>query len=510
MEPTPRLSAEAAEHLRLQRLSELAIVDTPSEAEFDTIVELAHRLFDCPIALVSLVDGHRQWFKARCGLEAEGTAREHAFCAHSIMHDEIMVVEDATKDARFADNPLVIGPPHIRFYAGAPLRPAGDGAYGDLPAIGTLCVIATEPRTLAPEDRQMLRRLADMVEGLIAARAATAAAIRISDQLRRQAQLLERANKQLRQAEKMANIGSWRIDVATGAITWSDEVYAIHGLDVVTPPPVATAVSFYPDPDRDRLRAAIAHASATGEGFDLEADFRTAAGAMRRVRSLGEVELAEGRPVAIIGLFQDITDRHLHEQELHRTANTDSLTGLPNRKMFEDRLARETSPEAQEPGPYAILLIDLDGFKSVNDTLGHQAGDEVLRNIGERLRGPIFSHAFAARLGGDEFVILITRPRDCAKLPQLIQAVLRELRHMVERSGVRRAITATVGAALSEDGSDTPHEMLRRADLALYAAKRAERGSGSIYGAGDKIGPWSIFPGRPKSLLDDGRTSAAA
>jgi GAF domain-containing protein len=111
---------------RLQALRDLRLLDTVPEAEFDAVCRTAQRLFSVPIVLVSLIDEDRQWFKARCGLEANSTPRAIAFCNHTILADEVAVVEDATQDERFNTNPLVTGDLGIRFYAGAPLvlRPA--------------------------------------------------------------------------------------------------------------------------------------------------------------------------------------------------------------------------------------------------------------------------------------------------------------------------------------------------------------------------------------------------
>lgn len=143
---------------RLLALRSLRILDTQSEPAFDRIIALAQRLFDVPIALVSLVDEHRQWFKARCGLAASETERSVSFCAHALnRQDALLVVPDARRDARFSDNRLVTGPPHVRYYAGAVLR-APNGA-----PVGTVCVIDTEPRDgLDDEDGALLHALADL------------------------------------------------------------------------------------------------------------------------------------------------------------------------------------------------------------------------------------------------------------------------------------------------------------------------------------------------------------
>ncbi len=147
--------------LRLQNL-----LDTAAEGAFDHLAELAAAICGTPISLVSLVDQDRQWFKARYGLAAFETPREHAFCSHAIADASIMVVEDATEDERFAENPLVTGDPHIRFYAGAPLE-ISPGIR-----LGTLCVIDSKPRTLNDHQLKALGILRNAVVNLIELRRA--------------------------------------------------------------------------------------------------------------------------------------------------------------------------------------------------------------------------------------------------------------------------------------------------------------------------------------------------
>jgi GAF domain-containing protein len=151
----PELPANETERLAL--LYDLLLLDTPPEERFDRIVAFASGEFNVPICLISLVDANRQWFKARVGIDACETERDISFCAHALLGDEILLVPDALLDPRFHDNPLVTGPPHIRFYAGAPL------ACKDGVAIGTLCVIDTVPRNLDAVERAILESLRDLV-----------------------------------------------------------------------------------------------------------------------------------------------------------------------------------------------------------------------------------------------------------------------------------------------------------------------------------------------------------
>jgi diguanylate cyclase (GGDEF)-like protein len=143
---------------RIQTLHSLNILDTASEERFNRLTRLAKQLFQVPIAVVSLVDTNRQWFKSCLGLDATETSRDVSFCGHTILGSDIFLISDTLKDKRFADNPLVTGPPHIRFYAGAPLS-ALDGNK-----LGTLCIIDDKPRSFNINELAALKDLAMMAE----------------------------------------------------------------------------------------------------------------------------------------------------------------------------------------------------------------------------------------------------------------------------------------------------------------------------------------------------------
>lgn len=145
------------EEERLHKLYETGILDTFEEQAYDDITKLAAEICGTPIALVSLIDQHRQWFKSHHGLAARETPRDHAFCAHAILDDEVFIVEDSSKDERFHDNPLYTGEPHVRFYAGAPL------IMSDNIKLGTLCVIGNQAQTITPGQKESLQALARQV-----------------------------------------------------------------------------------------------------------------------------------------------------------------------------------------------------------------------------------------------------------------------------------------------------------------------------------------------------------
>jgi GAF domain-containing protein len=145
------------EEARIVALEKYAILDSDPEQAFDDLTLLASFVCRTPIALISLVDEDRQWFKSRVGLNATETSRDIAFCSTAILQSDVFVVSDALKDDRFRDNPLVVSEPHIRFYAGAPL--INEDGY----ALGTLCVVDRAPRELTPEQREALEALSRLV-----------------------------------------------------------------------------------------------------------------------------------------------------------------------------------------------------------------------------------------------------------------------------------------------------------------------------------------------------------
>ncbi|WP_238247242.1 GAF domain-containing protein, partial [Methylobacterium iners] len=236
---TDRIVSAGNEAARLEALRALQIIGTPPEAHFDAVCRTSTILFDLPIALVSLIEEDAQWFKAKCGLAVDGTGRDVAFCSHTVLSDTVMVVEDATRDARFSQNPLVTGAPGIRFYAGAPLI-LGPGIR-----VGTLCVIDTRPRTFSEAQCRQLEDLATIVVAQLRLHAANAQhrheiAARQEHEavIANQAQDLEQhkaslgeANRLLVLAEQVAHVGHWHIALPSQTLTWSDEVFRIYGVD---------------------------------------------------------------------------------------------------------------------------------------------------------------------------------------------------------------------------------------------------------------------------------------
>ncbi|MDR5857673.1 PAS domain S-box protein [Caballeronia sp. LZ062] len=744
---------------RLRVLHSLHILDTPAEEAFDRVTRVLARLLSVPIALVSLVDEHRQWFKSRLGLEACETSRDISFCSHALLEEDMLVVQDARTDPRFRDNPAVIGATSVRFYAGVPLR-SSDGH-----AIGTLCAVDTVPRTLSPEDGAAMRDLAAIVERELLSRESTYSArvlhqadtqaLRLSEtrfrtifeqtptgaaivapdgrfvevnarlcemlgyraeelvaltfqqitfvedlesdlqqlrqllaghiptyamekrylrsdgshlwvqlhvalvrqangdplhfiaivediQARKENERLQREHRvsleeqvSERTAELRATNMQLRGEVARretmeatlraqnqllqavidnaqdayvaidseGRITeWNDaaehmfgwgrhEVLGLPMGEIIIPPAwrtahdagmrrflrtrVATILSKATEVNALRRSGEVFPAelristAATADGETLfafitdvserkrvEADIIESREAIQKVtdslpvlisyvdrelryqfnndgyrRLLGrdtasmrgtplvsamppamvrtlmpsfqralagervqhdDVEDHEADPRTwsvslvpdmrgreVIGFYmlaQDVTSRRQAERQLRAQAMRDPLTGLPNRRALLLHLAQNVAFDTPTRQALALFFLDLDEFKPVNDAYGHEAGDELLRLVGARLKATVRHSDFTSRLAGDEFVIVSHGVADEATASRIADAICSALKRPFSLAGVEVGIAASVGVVVCDaQARITPDALLAAADSAMYEAKRKGR-----------------------------------
>jgi len=469
------------EALRQKALAEIALLDTPPEREFDVLAKLAQRMLGTGMSSITLIAPERQWFKARCGPLAPETVRAQAFCPVVVETEAPLTVADARLDPRFAESPFVTGAPSIRYYAGVPVRVRGQ--EGSLVTIGTLCVLDEKPREPTAADMEVLEELASVAEALIEARAVALRAAKATEEHRLAVERLERERRQFKQAERMADMGSYRYDIEKQTTAWSDGVFAIHERPVSGGVPNGEVMNHFPEPDRTTFVAAVMRTLDTGEPFEMDANFVTAKGNARRVRCSCEIELAKGKTVALIGLIQDITERHDLEQRLRHQARTDDLTQLANRAEFHRVLDARLREARAADGDVAVLLIDLDGFKGVNDVLGHASGDMVLRRVAERLRIACNDKCLPARLGGDEFAVVMPTDSNQAEIDRRVRRLLHDLEIVMEGQGQITRVTGTIGIAWSRTAAQDRDTLLRHADTALYAAKRTRKGTAQTYQA---------------------------
>lgn len=325
------------EDSRLQALHEIDILDTPINPEFERITRLTKKLMDVPMVAVSLIDSERQWFKSEQGLNVCQTSRDISFCGHAILQDEIFIVNDAAKDERFHDNPLVVGEPFIRFYAGYPIR-SPDGYK-----IGSFCIMDTKPRNISSEDLEQLKDMAALVEQQLFAHI--------------QKQYHSKIMKELNQAK------------------------------------------------REKL--------------------------------------------------------------------IDALTRVWNREGIEVNLKDRYDHSKADETHLALAMIDIDDFKRINDTYGHNAGDQVLREVTKRILTSLDQSNILGRWGGEEFLSIIALKQ---QTPENCMAMFEKARVAISGSPIEYKdkkinVTASFGITLTKDIDVNLEDIIAKADDALYQAK---------------------------------------
>lgn len=472
-----RVSDEERRHATLERLS---ILDTAPEREFDVITRAATRLLGCKYSNIALIDGDRLWFKSRHNIEHQQIARESSFCAVAAEQGRPLIIEDIQSHPLYSQLPVAIERPEVRFLAALPFW--GPELDGHRAAIGALCLIDEKVRSVTPEEMDELSDLTHIIEALCENRLTARLANERAAKTAAMMEDLRRTHRQFDLAEEMAKLGSWRMDLETNEVEWSRQTIQIHGLEEMPKENLTkNALEYYPPRDRKRISEAVEKCIRDGTPYDLELDFNNAQGKRLRVRAMGEAELVDGKPKALIGVFQDVTERHRNESKLREAAFTDELTRLANRKRLNEFLDEEIERARRTGTRLAIALIDLDKFKQANDRFGHEMGDKVLCHMADQLRkGPFKSH-LAARLGGDEFILVIEEGEHLNDLDALLDELLTALQYEIPESDGSLKVTATVGAAWLNPDIVDRSDMLRCADIALYRAKEDQRGTASIY-----------------------------
>lgn len=625
------------ESARQDALDSLQLLDTVPEPVFDRITRLAARLLDVPVALFSLIDRDRQWFKSRIGLEATESPREQAFCSHTILESAPLVVEDAAHDARFADNPLVTGHPNIRFYAGAPVRTSAGHA------IGTLCAIDSKPRVLSTQDVQTLQDLADIMSKEVQARERLDFA---RERVLESGAAAQASEGRLRSIFELASIGialigpdggwlrvngalcdilgyterelmgltfqdiTWHEDLdadlgllarlqrheisryqmekryvrKNGELVWANlsvsskvgpdgaiEYYvsvitdigarkaaeqAIRSLNAQLEQRVEARTRELQNTNSMLTASVIQQRRAEGALREREAQLRTVIenasdayicldergvvvdwnrqseltfgwsakealerpltdliippdyadahrAGMQRYLSTGESRMlgtriempgrrkdgssltVEVRVAALevngrrlfSGFLHDISERKLVEARRDFEARHDALTGLPNRRALMEQLPVAQKRARRAGHALALLFIDLDGFKAVNDRCGHEAGDRLLEWVAQRLRATVRETDGVYRLAGDEFTVVLENIQQARDAVAIAEKLIRAVSAPLEVCGSRVQVGASIGLALhAPDGALDADALIKEADHWMYQAKLAGRG----------------------------------
>jgi len=294
---------------------------------------------------------------------------------------------------------------------------------------------------------------------------------------------LRASEASLAESQRVAHLGSWEYDYATQALHWSDEVFRIGGYvpQSFVPTPGLLESAIHPD-DRERVAQAQRAAHAGGVPYDLDHRIVRPDGAIRTVHQQAElIRDASGRPLKRLGIVLDVTERRQLEGQLRHQAFHDALTGLPNRALLFERIGQALARARRDGRPCAVLFLDLDRFKDVNDTAGHDTGDRLLMAVAARLRGVVRDGDTLARLGGDEFTLLL---EDVAGPNEAVRTATRLRETLVVPlviDGQEYRLTASIGIALGRPEHRRPEDVLRDADIAMYRAKDGGRAGYALF-----------------------------
>jgi len=301
---------------------------------------------------------------------------------------------------------------------------------------------------------------------------------------------LERSAARLAAAQRMAHLGSWETEIASGELHWSDELYRIFGFTphAFTPTLEGFLQLVHPD-DRAAVAASLRRHREDGEGVRSTCRILRPDGAVCVIEHQPAVIRDDaGRPVRIMGIVQDITERTQAAEALRHQTRHDALTGLANRALLHERTTTALGDLSTDRRSLALLLLDLDHFKEINDTFGHERGDVLLRQVAGRLCGVIRAGDTLARLGGDEFAVLLPHAdvAGAVRVAADIRAALDAPLH-VENQVLQ--VGASVGIALAPAHGTDGITLLRRADVAMYVAKRGRTGHAVYDPAQDQYSP---------------------
>lgn len=447
-------------------------------ANFNDLMHVVSVLCGMPMGMITSHEHGQIRVECQFGMDNAPTG----FCSYTAAQEQLVEVQDASLDPRFRELPEVRGTPFIRAYIGVPLTsPAGQ-------RLGTLALFDTRSRILLEEQRAHFLVLAHQVMAYLALRSQ-------HRQLESLVAELDRANRQLReqadhlkQAQHIARVGSWHYLIANDRLYLSDEILYMYGMTQAEFGGTMQHFMELVHPE-DRQATMSAQETATRYGSaSVQCRVMRKDGKIRYFEIIGQLFCENDGDEYLAGTTQDITEQKVAEDRIRQLAYLDQLTGLPNRKFLLDRIDKLAAMQRRAPQDGALLFIDLDNFKMLNDTHGHDKGDLLLKQVAHRLQSCVRHYDCVGRFGGDEFVVLLEHigkgaVDDATHAFQVAQKILAALNEPYELDTFQHRITPSIGIALTDNEILSTSDLLKRADMAMYKAKAEGRNAIRFFNA---------------------------
>lgn len=464
-----QVEAENARARKLDRLTSLADIMTLAESDrqrwLDEAMELGARVLGLELGMVSRVHDGVLYLLAHNapGLMKHGQSfpLDHTYCSLTLQHNDVLALASFA-DSGFAGHACFR---HFGYqsYIGIPLW-----VHGEL--YGTVSFASKVLRSggFDHSDRIFVKLLARWVGGVIER-------MNVERRLRESHGELEEQVELLAMAEKVARLGHWRLDMRLRSVLLSDEAQAFLGLPNRPEWGLGEFEALIAADDRGTWRDQINACMADGTPLGLELRMISADGYTRWL-SLRGMRLEQYDQRQLFGVMLDITDSKQAQETILFQASHDSLTGLINRVLLFDRLGQEIRRSQRSDGQFAVLFIDLDYFKEINDHYGHEAGDRVLVQVGKRLSSALRKSDTVGRFGGDEFIAIIPGIGTREAAAVLVRKILRRLEAPILFGKDELFISGSIGVSFFPDDATLPQDLIRKADNDMYLVKESRRG----------------------------------
>jgi len=302
---------------------------------------------------------------------------------------------------------------------------------------------------------------------------------------------MQEKKRLLEESQRLAHIGSWKFNLLTKEFNWSDEIYRIFELSRGLSPSYKLFLKLVHPEDRQNVYRSYREALKMQQGYEISHRLLFEDGSVKYVKEECETSFdSDGTALVSIGTIQDITKQKLMEnmlkeqkEILSHLAHHDTLTELPNRSLFHDRLAKAIQKAKRDNTKFAVFFIDLDRFKEINDSLGHDIGDEVLKEVADRFEAILRESDTLARLGGDEFTIIMENLQNGADASLLAMKILQSLSKPIIKDATSFYLSCSIGISLYPSDGSTVADLLKYADAAMYRAKEEGKGDFKFYSA---------------------------
>jgi diguanylate cyclase (GGDEF)-like protein/PAS domain S-box-containing protein len=465
---TETLEAESNRNRKLNRLTSLADIMTLAETDrqhwLDQAMELGARALGLELGMVYRVENDvcRLLAHNAPGLLAHGQAFPlgQTFCSITYATSDVVAFSPYS-ESQFLGHPgyKTFG---FQAYIGAPLWVNG-ALYG------TVCFSSKAALQGGFDhiDKIFVKLLARWVGGLLER-------MNVETSLRESHGELEEQVELLAMAEKVARLGHWRLDTTSRALLLSDEAHGFLGLPNRPEWGLGEFEALIASSDRESWHEQLNLCMTAGTPIGLELRMTSADGSTRWL-SLRGMRLEQHQSHQLFGVMLDITDSKQAQETILFQASHDALTGLINRVLLFDRLGQEIRRSQRMNTRFAVLFIDLDYFKVINDHYGHEAGDRVLVQVAKRLSGALRKSDTVGRFGGDEFIAIISGVDSPEQIDTLTKKILRKLEAPILFGKDELFISASIGVAMYPDEAVSPQDLIRKADNDMYQVKELRR-----------------------------------